>query len=457
MRFSITLGPGALARRALYFYIFCYTARFQVLLSLQTLFMRQSQLFTKTRKDAPSDEVAKNAQLLTRAGFIHKEVAGVYSFLPLGLRTLNKVVQVIREEMDAIGGQEMAMSALQDKELWSRTDRWDDTKVDNWFKTEFKSGGETGLGITHEEPLTRIMTDHVSSYRDLPIFAYQFQTKFRNEMRAKSGIMRGKEFLMKDMYTFSADREQHDKDYDKVREAYIKIFNRLGLGELTYPTFAEGGIFSDFSEEFQTLTDAGEDTIYVHEGKHIAVNKEVYTEENLEKLGVKKEELVERKGTEVGNIFHLGTRFSDALNLAYKDENGEKHPAVMGCYGIGPMRVMGTIVEVLADERGMIWPKEVAPFAVHLISLAGDNEEIAKEAEHVYRQLLERGVEVLFDDRSARAGEKFADSDLIGIPRRLVISEKSMQQGGLEVVDRKSGSSQIVPESELLDFLRAPQ
>lgn len=416
--------------------------------------MRQSHLFTKTRKDAPSDEVAKNAQLLTRAGFIHKEIAGVYSFLPLGLRTLNKITQVIREEMDAIGGQELIMSALQDKELWSRTDRWDDSKVDNWFKTTLKSGGESGLGITHEEPLTRIMTDHISSYRDLPVFAYQFQNKFRNEMRAKSGIMRGKEFLMKDMYTFSRDVSQHEEDYAKVRAAYVRIFDRLGIGEETYVTFADGGIFSDFSEEFQTLTDAGEDTIYVHEEKNIAVNKEVYSDENLEKLGLKKEDLIEKKAVEVGNIFHLGTRFSEALSLTYKDESGESKSVVMGSYGIGPMRVMGTMVELLSDEKGMIWPKETAPYAVHLISLAGENKEVKEEAEHVYKQLLERGVEVLFDDRDARAGQKFADSDLIGIPLRLIISEKSMAQGGLEATHRKNGSSQIVPESELLEFLR---
>jgi prolyl-tRNA synthetase len=416
--------------------------------------MRQTQLFTKTRKDAPSDEVAKNAQLLTRAGFIHKELAGVYSYLPLGLRTLNKIVTVIREEMDAIGGQELVMSALQDKELWSRTDRWDDAKVDNWFKTTLKSGGEAGLGITHEEPLTRIMKDHISSYRDLPVLAYQFQNKFRNEMRAKSGIMRGKEFMMKDMYSFSKDEAQHKEQYAKVRAAYVRIFERLGLGSTTYVTFADGGIFTDFSEEFQTVTEAGEDMIYVHEGKKMAVNKEVYTDENLAKIGVAKDELIEMKAVEVGNIFHLGTRFSEALGLSYKDEAGAEQKVIMGCYGIGPTRVMGTIVEALGGEKGMVWPKEVAPFAVHFISLAGDNEEVKKEAEHVYEQLLDRGVEVLFDDRAARAGEKFADADLIGIPVRLILSEKSMASGGLEVLDRATGSTSIVPESELLEFLR---
>jgi prolyl-tRNA synthetase len=226
--------------------------------------MKQSQLFTKTRKEAPADETSKNAQFLIRAGYVHKELAGVYSYLPLGLRTLNNIVKVIREEMNGIGGQELLMSALQDKELWARTDRWDDAKVDNWFKTELKSGGETGLGITHEEPLTRIMSEQVSSYRDLPVLAYQFQNKFRNELRAKSGVMRGKEFMMKDMYSFSKDNEAHMEDYNKIKEAYVRIFNRLGIGDKTYVTFADGGIFADFSEEFQTLTESGEDIIYVH-------------------------------------------------------------------------------------------------------------------------------------------------------------------------------------------------
>jgi len=417
--------------------------------------MRQSHLFTKTRKEAPKDEVAKNAQLLTRAGYIHKELAGVYSYLPLGLRTVNRIVQVIREEMDAIGGQELVMSALQDKELWARTDRWDDKNVDVWFKTTFASGGETGLGATHEEPLTRIMCDHVSSYRDLPILAYQFQNKFRNELRAKSGIMRGKEFLMKDMYSFSADDESHKKMYALIREAYIRVFDRLGLGEITYPTFASGGMFSDFSEEFQTLSEAGEDVIYVDEDKKVAVNKEVYTDESLAKLGLTKDQLVEKRAVEVGNIFHLGTRFSEALNMNFKDEEGNSIPAIMGCYGIGPTRVMGTIVEVLSDEKGLVWPKEIAPFEVHLVSLGNDHEEVQKEADRVYEELTQRGITVLYDDRAVRPGEKFADSDLLGIPTRLVISEKTMTQSGVEVVDRKSGNTQLVPESELLKRLQS--
>ena len=412
--------------------------------------MRHTQLFTKTRREAPSDETSKNAQLLIRAGYIHKEMAGVYSYLPLGLRTLNNIVQIIREEMNVIGGQELVMTALQDKELWSRTDRWDDEKVDNWFKTNFKNGGETGLAITHEEPLTRIMTDHISSYRDLPAFAYQFQNKFRNELRAKSGIMRGKEFLMKDLYTFSKDEAEHAESYAKVRDAYIRVFNRLGLGERTYPTFASGGIFSPFSEEFQTITDAGEDIIYVHEGKKIAVNQEVYTDEALATLGLSKDELVEKKAVEVGNIFTLGTRFSEPLGLMYTDEAGNRKPVLMGSYGIGPTRVMGTIVETLADDKGIVWPESVAPFRFHLLNLLADDEASKKIADELYADLEKKGTTVLYDDRSVRAGEKFADSDLLGLPWRVNVGKETAATGLVELVNRATGEVKKISREELV-------
>lgn len=414
--------------------------------------MRQSKLFTKTRKEAPKDEVSRNAQLLIRAGFVHKEMAGVYSYLPLGLKILNNIIRVIREEMNAIGAQELIMTALQDKELWERTDRWDDAKVDNWFKTTFKSGGETGLAITHEEPLTRIMSEHISSYRDLPVFAYQFQNKFRNEMRAKSGVMRGKEFLMKDLYTFDATPESHEVSYGKMREAYKKIFARLGLGERTYVTFASGGIFSDFSEEFQTVSDAGEDLIYIDEKKGIAVNKEVLTDGSLAKLGLVRDELVEKKAIEVGNIFHLGTKFSEPLGLFFTDESGVRKPVTMGSYGIGPTRLVGVIVETLSDDKGIVWPEAVAPFAVHLISLAGSNKDVVIEADRVYDLLTDHGIEVLYDDRDVRTGEKFADAELMGMPWRMVISEKTIAAGAFELVRRESGATTMVPESQILEF-----
>jgi len=298
--------------------------------------MRQSQLFTRVSRQVPKDEVSKNAQLLIRAGFIHKEMAGVYSFLPLGLRVLNKVIGVIREEMDAIGGQELSLTALQEKALWEKTDRWDDRKVDVWFKTVLKNGTELGLGSTHEEPVTRLMTQYVNSYRDLPLLAYQFQTKFRNEMRAKSGIMRVREFIMKDLYSFARTEEEHAELYASVRAAYLRIFERVGLGKSTYATFASGGIFSKYSEEFQTVSEAGEDLIYVDEVSGRALNKEVFTDEVLADLGMKREALVEKKSIEVGNIFTLGTRFSNPLGLKFRDEHGEERPVLMGCYGIGP-------------------------------------------------------------------------------------------------------------------------
>ena len=409
--------------------------------------MRHSELFTKTRKEAPSGEVAKNAELLIRAGFVHKEMAGVYDLLPLGLRTCNKVVGIIREEMDKIGGTELALSALQNPELWKKTDRWDDEKVDNWFKTSLRAGGEVGLGFTHEEPLTALMREHISSYRDLPVYAYQFQTKFRNEERAKSGLMRMREFVMKDLYSFSRDKAAHDAFYQKASDAYERIFARAGIGDTTYKTFASGGSFSTYSHEFQTVCDAGEDTIYIDKAKRIAINKEVLTDEVKKDLGVG--ELTEAKAVEVGNIFTLGTRFSEALGLTYKDESGSDIPVFMGSYGIGPARLMATVAEVLSDERGLVWPAEIAPFAVHIVSL-GDNDEVTKEAEELYRSLEEAGVEALWDDTDRRAGEKFADSDLIGIPLRLVVSEKTVAAGTYECVARTSGTTSHKSLTEII-------
>lgn len=417
--------------------------------------MKQSQLFTKTRKEAPKDEVSKNAALLIRAGFVHKEMAGVYSFLPLGLRVMRKIEEVVRTEMDTIGGQELFLPALQDKKLWEVTGRWDDAIVDNWFKTKLKNDAELGLGFTHEEPLTAIIAEHVKSFRDLPVYAYQFQTKFRNEQRAKSGIMRGREFLMKDLYSFSPDAVTHDAFYEKVKQAYVNIFNRVGLGERTYMTFASGGSFAKYSHEFQTLSEAGEDIVFVDEKKKIAVNKEVFNDGVLADLGLDKSALVEKKAVEVGNIFSLGTRFSDALGLSYLDERGEKKSVVMGSYGIGISRLMGTITETYSDDKGLVWPMSVAPFQVHLIALPDKGGKVAAAAENLYQTLLGKGIETLYDDRDLRAGEKFADSDLIGIPVRIVVSEKTMAEDILEVKDRKSGEVQKVSITEFVDKFRA--
>lgn len=416
--------------------------------------MRQSQLFTKTRKDAPKDEVAKNAQLLIRAGYVYKEMAGVYAYLPLGLRVMNKIIGIIREEMDAIGGQEVSLTALQQKETWEPTNQWSDKEVDVWFKTKLKNGTEVGLAVTHEAALTKLMTDFVSSYRNLPSYVYQFQTKFRNETRAKSGIMRSREFIMKDLYSFSRTVAEHEAFYEKAKQAYVNVFKRVGLGDTTYLTFASGGMFSKFSHEFQTVTDAGEDMIYVDEKKKIAINKEVLTDEVLKDLGIARADLVEKKSVEVGNIFNLGTRFSDALELGFADEKGEKKPVVMGSYGIGPARVMGTVVETLSDANGIIWPESIAPFKAHLILVSSkDGDAAKKEADKLYIALTKAGVETLYDDRDLRPGEKFADSDLMGIPYRIVVSDKTIAAGAHELKHRATGAIESLAQSALIDRL----
>lgn len=413
--------------------------------------MRQSHLFTKTRKEAPADEVSKNAELLTRAGYIHKELAGVYAYLPLGKRVIENISRIVREEMNAIGGQEVSMTTLQPKDIFEKTDRWDDAKVDNWFKTKLANGTELGMGLTHEEPIVDALSSYINSYKDLPIYVYQIQTKFRNELRAKSGLLRGREFLMKDMYSFARTQEEHEELYEKVATAYHKVYARLQLGDITYRTYADGGIFTKrFSDEFQTLSDVGEDMIYLHEGKRIAVNKEVYTDENLAKMGLTKEDLVEKKAIEVGNIFPLESKYTDALNVYYTDEQGNKQSIIAGCYGIGVSRLMGVMAEIFSDEKGLIWPAAIAPFSVHLISLAKDKEsETAKQAEEIYKKLSDNGVEVLFDDRNESAGAKFADSDLIGIPMRVVVSDKSLEKGGVEIKERKSENAEIISVEQL--------
>jgi len=414
--------------------------------------MLQSKLFTKTRKESPADEVSKNAQLLIRAGYIHKEMAGVYSYLPLGLKVLNNICNIIREEMNAIGGQELILTAFQDKALWEKTNRWSDEVVDNWFKTKLKNDTELGLGFTHEEELTNLMKDHVSSFRDLPIYAYQIQTKFRNETRAKSGIIRGREFLMKDLYSFSRNEQEHKVFYEECKKSYQKIFNRLGIGDQTYVTSASGGVFSKYSDEFQTVTDAGEDLIYICDKCKLAINKEI-KEENPKCPECGGESFQEKKAVEVGNIFSLGTRFSEALNLKYRDEKGEDKFVIMGSYGIGPGRLMGTIVEVLADEKGIVWPKSVAPFLVHVIQL-GNDKKVQATAEKIYQDLQAKGVEVLYDDRQDKsAGEKFAEADLIGIPYRIVVSEKTLAKKSVELKERAKSEAKLVKIKDLVKYI----
>ncbi len=415
--------------------------------------MRQSQLFTKTRREAPKDETAKNADLLIRAGFIHKMHAGVYSFLPLGARVIDNIVKIIREEMNGIGGQEVELASLQDKETWTKTNRWDDAIVDNWFKTKLKNDTELGLGFTHEEPLTILMRDHIRSFRDLPQYVYQFQTKFRNEKRAKSGILRGREFLMKDLYSFSRTDEEHAEFYEKAKIAYQNIFLKSGILDRTFRTFASGGTFSEFSDEFQMITDAGEDIIHVDEKSRIAVNEEMLpsvTDEQLAASGTHRNSLRPKKSVELGNIFNLGTKFSEPLELFFQDESGAKKPVIMGSYGIGVPRLMGAIVEALGDEKGLVWPLLVAPFHVHLIGVSDQDKE---RADNVYEKLEEAGITVLYDDRDVRLGEKFADADLIGIPYRVVVGGK-VPEGQVEVKLRNDPTQENIENISVDELIK---
>jgi prolyl-tRNA synthetase len=410
--------------------------------------MRQSQLFTKTRKEAPSDEVSKNAELLVRGGFVHKEMSGVYSYLPLGLRVLQKIENIIREEMDAVGGQEVLMSSFQPKENWEKTGRWQ--SMADLYKVSDSSGREVALGPTHEEVVVPILKNYVASHRDLPLFVYQIQNKFRMELRAKSGLLRGREFLMKDMYSFHTGEADLEDFYNKMKEVYKTIFRRVGIGHLTYLCFAAGGTFSKYSHEFQTVAPLGEDTIYLDEASGVAVNKEVLGEEVLDQLALQRDQLVEKKSIEVGNIFDLKTKYSAPFDLSFTDEQGQKHPVLMGCYGIGLGRLLGTVVEVLSDDKGIVWPESIAPFKVHLLSL-GESGEVKKEAEKLFDALSGAGVEVLFDDREEiSAGEKFADADLLGLPYRVVVSGRSVKEGGVEVKKRSEDKGKIISEDELL-------
>lgn len=391
--------------------------------------------FTKTLRKVSKEETAKNAQLLIRAGYIHKEMAGVYAYLPLGLKVLENIKNIIREELNAIGGQELLMTSLQSPEPWQKSGRWHSEKMDIWFKTELSAGGQLGLAPTHEEPLTNLMKTYISSYKDLPIYAYQFQTKFRNELRAKSGILRTREFLMKDLYSFSPDRESHDKFYHQVESAYAKIYERLGLGADTYEVFASGGIFSKYSHEYQTFTPIGEDLVWYNSNKSLLLNDEVFNDEVLSELGAKREDFQSAPAAEVGNIFTLGEKYSDPIELVYTDKDGKRKTVFMGSYGIGVSRVMGVIVEKYADEKGLIWPENLSPYPFHLIAIGEQGTALAEQLHAKFPALF------LYDDRDLRPGEKFADADLIGIPHRIVISDKTLAKDSVESTLRQANTT----------------
>ena len=409
--------------------------------------MRLSKTFIKTLREAPKDETAKNGALLTRAGYIYKEMAGVYDFLPFGMITIEKIKAIIREELNKIGCQEVLLSSLQNPDIWEKTGRFSDQEVDIWFKTELSSGGVLGLAPTHEEPITNMLKSYISSYKDLPLYIYQFQTKFRNELRAKSGILRGREFLMKDLYSFHTSEEDLDRFYAEVEKAYNRIFERLGIGNSTFETFASGGIFSKYSHEFQTFLPVGEDTVYYNEDKTIVLNKEVYNDEVLKDLGAEDVKFEETSAAEVGNIFKLKFKYSEPLGLKFVDEENNQQTVYMGCYGIGVSRLMGVIAEKFADEKGLVWPESVAPFRYYLV---GIGEEGIKEAEKIYTG---RENEILFDDRDKRVGEKFADAELIGIPYRVVISDKTLKDNTVEITERKTGKTRQMKIEEFYQSL----
>ncbi|HEY0965455.1 MAG TPA: aminoacyl--tRNA ligase-related protein [Candidatus Saccharimonadales bacterium] len=411
--------------------------------------MRVSKLFTKTLRDAPADEVAKNAQLLIRAGFVYKEMAGAYAYLPLGIRVIEKIKQIVREEMDAIDSNELIMTTLQRKEIWEKTGRWSDEVVDIWFKTKLGDDTEVALAWSHEEPIVEMMKQYVQSYKDLPISLYQFQTKMRNEKRAKSGIMRGREFIMKDMYSFHTSGEDLANYYDRAIEAYKRVYDRLGIGEDTYVTFASGGAFTKFSHEFQTICDAGEDVIYLHREKNIAVNEEVI-DDAVKELGIVREEFEKVKTAETGNIFNFGTQKTDELGLYYTAEDGTQKSLHIGSYGIGITRAMGVIAEKMSDDKGLIWPKNIAPYSIYLVSIG---EKGTKKADELYDKLTARGIEVIYDDRDERPGAKFADAELMGIPLRLTVSDRGVEAGQYELTDRTSGETEQLTAEHIIDTL----
>lgn len=414
-----------------------------------------SELFTRTSKDAASDASSRNADLLVRGGFIHKTMAGVYSYLPLGLRVLRSIEQIVREEMNAIGGQEILMSSLAPKESWEKTGRWD--SMDVLYKTQGNDEHEYALNPTHEELVSPIAKQYVNSYRDLPFAAYQVQTKFRNELRAKSGILRGREFLMKDLYSFHADQADLDRYYEIVQGAYDKIFQRLGLSEKTYLTYASGGTFSQYSHEYQVMLPNGEDSIFISEeaekkGLRIAVNKEIYQEGETVCPVTGGKSFREEKGSEAANIFKLGTKFSVPFELQFTDAGGKRHDVIMGCYGIGISRLMGIIAEACSDDRGLIWPSTVAPADVHIVPIAKTkDDESYSAAIDLMKQLEKAGKRIILDDRTdASVGFKLADADLMGVPVRIVVSPKTLAEKSVELTKRATGETEFIPLKDVL-------
>jgi prolyl-tRNA synthetase len=406
--------------------------------------MRQSELFTKTERNAPKDEATVNAQLLVRAGFVSKLMAGVYSYLPLGLRVLNNIENIVREEMNAAGGQEISMPIVHPKSIWATTGGWE--KIDVLFKIKSRTEKDYALGQSEEEVVTPLVMKYVNTYKDLPKAVYQINWKFRDELRSKSGLLRGVEFLMKDMYSFHETQEDFEKFYAEMKKSYLRVFKRMGLTAKV--TEASGGAFTEkISYEFMVLTDAGEDDILYCDECDFCVNAEIAKEKEGEKCTrCGKGKLAKARASEVGNVFDLGQKFAKDFDVTYADKEGKKQYPVMGCFGIGISRAMGVIVEKYNDGHGIIWPESVAPFAVHLLALGG------ADGEKAYDSLQKAGIQVLYDDREMSAGEKFAEADLIGIPWRIVISPKLGDK--LEIKRRDEKESRTVDMKEALQLIK---
>ncbi len=406
--------------------------------------MKQSKLFGKTRKDISGEEKSINAELLTKAGYIEKQMAGVYNYLPLGLMVYRKIENIIREEINNIGGQEIFMPVLQSKELWQQTGRWESLEP---IMYQFKDhhGSEIGLGTTHEEVVVDIVKKYLTSYKDLPISLYQIQTKFRDEKRAKSGLLRGREFSMKDLYSFHTDEKDLDEYYNKAHDAYLKIFKRMGLE--AFSVEASGGNISEkFSHEFMVKTKAGEDITVLCEKCNWAQNKEIAKVKKGDKCSKCGFKLSEEKTVEAGNIFNLENEYSSKMNLKFTDKDGKQKDVLMGCYGIGLGRSIGTIVEASNDNNGIIWTKEVTPFHIHLLNLVKNGK---KDVDKVYNE-LSKDFDVLYDDRDISFGKKLKDADLIGICWQLIVSDK---QEELELVERSTGKKQLVNIKEVKKIL----
>lgn len=411
--------------------------------------MRQSKFSIRTLKEAPKDEIAANAKLLARAGFIQKIGAGIYAYLPLGLRVINNIEKIVREEMNAVGGQELLLPALHPKEYWQTTGRWEG--FDALYKITAREEREYGLGPTHEEIVAPLAKTLVQSYKDLPLYLYQIQTKFRDEPRAKSGLLRGREFIMKDLYSFHANEKDLTTYYEKIAKTYEVIFKRCDLQ--TIRTKASGGTFSKFSDEYQVVTPAGEDTIFICNTCKLAWNLEII--ENKHACPNGGHPLTQATAAEVGNIFKLGTTYSIPFGLSFQDEQGKKREVIMGCYGIGISRVMGVVSEIHQDAKGLIWPKQLAPFLVHLLKFSVANKKLEHQQDAIYEQFLKEGIEVLYDDRSdVSEGAKLAQADLIGLPWRVIVSSRTLKEGKIEIKQRAKTESSLVTVKEFISILR---